>query len=197
MGNQKIIAIVIAAMAAILVVIAGKSCTASVDNKEKTSSSGKASSSNAGVSIVQGTVQNNNGVNDESSNGDNQYISQEQPTGPEIQYVTDLLGRVIGTVAPENVTPTYIEYHTDLLGRVVGSEAHLVTEGTTETPTHVEYITDLLGRVIGTEIVTGEKEPATETTTKKNTHQQHPQTTTKGKDKEQGTAPSSIHITIN
>lgn len=167
MENQKIIAIVIAALAAILVVIAGKSCTASVDNKEKTSSSGKASPSNAGVSIVQGTVQNNNGVNDESSNGDNQYISQEQPTGPEIQYVTDLLGRVIGTAAPEDITHVYIEYYTDLLGRVVGSEAHLVTEGATETPTHIEYVTDLLGRVVRTEIVTGEKETSAETTTKK------------------------------
>lgn len=196
MENQKIIAMIIAALAAILVIIAGKSCSANVSNEKKTPSSGGETASQISISIDQHTAQNNNAANGENAH-DVQDAPQEQPTNPEIQYVTDLLGRVIGTEAPENVTKTYIEYHTDLLGRVVGSEAHPATEPTTEAPTHIEYVTDLLGRVIGTEIVTGEKEPATETTTKKNTHQQYPQTTTKGKDKEQGTAPSAIHITIN
>lgn len=194
MENQKIIAIMIAALAAILVIVAGKSCTANVDSKKRTASSGKASS-NVSVSIVQGTVQNNNGVSNDSSYSDIQNVPQEYPTQPEIQYVTDLLGRVIGTVAPEDITHVYIEYHTDLLGRVVGSEAHLVTEGTTETPTHVEYVTDLLGRVIGTEIVTGEKEPDTEPTTNK---KERPKPTAgKNKNEGNGSAPSSIHIVIN
>lgn len=196
MENQKVIAMIIAALAAILVIIAGKSCSANVSNEKKTPSSGGEAAPQISICIGQHTAQNNNAADSENA-PDVQDSPQDKPANPEIQYVTDLLGRVIGTEDPENVTPTYIEYHTDLLGRVDGSEAHLVTEGTTEAPTHIEYVTDLLGRVIGTEIATGEKEPATETTTKKNTHQQHPQTTTKGKDKEHGTAPSSIHITIN
>lgn len=166
MENQKVIAMIIAALAAILVIIAGKSCTANVNNEKKTPSSGGETAPQISISIVQHTAQNNNGVDSENAS-DDQDASQEQPTSPEIQYVTDLLGRVIGTEAPENVTHTYIEYHTDLLGRVVGSEAHPVTEGTTETPTHIEYVTDLLGRVVRTEIVTGEKETSAETATKK------------------------------
>jgi hypothetical protein len=58
-------------------------------------------------------------------------------------------------VAPEDVTHTEIEYVTDLLGRVVRTEVHVVTPTTTEPPTHIEYITDLLGRVIGTEYAEG------------------------------------------
>lgn len=143
MENQKVIAMIIAALALILVIIAGKSCTANVNNEKKTPSSSGETAPQISISIVQHTAQNNNNTTDSENASDDQDVSSEKSTSPEIQYVTDLLGRVIGT------------------------EVHPVTEGTTETPTHIEYVTDLLGRVVRTEIVTGEEETSAETTMKK------------------------------
>ncbi|MBE6858633.1 MAG: hypothetical protein E7498_04260 [Ruminococcus sp.] len=153
MENQKGIAIIIAFFAGVLVVIAGKSCSASLEDKTQSSpSSGKQQMSiSIGIAGDSHRPVNNNSNTDKNT----QVQTTEYYSNPDVQYVTDLLGRVIGTVAPEDVTHTEIEYVTDLLGRVVKTEVHVVTPTTTEPPTHIEYITDLLGRVIGTEYAEG------------------------------------------
>lgn len=154
MENQKIIAMVIAVIAGILVVLAGKSCSASLEGGTQSSASSGKQQMSISISIAGDSYRpvNNNSNSDKGT----QIQTTEIYSNPDVQYVTDLLGRVIGTVAPEDVTHTEIEYVTDLLGRVVKTEVHAVTPTTTEPPTHIEYITDLLGRVIGTEYAEGE-----------------------------------------
>lgn len=185
MENQKSIAMIIAAIAGILVVVAGKSCASDLESGKNSSSSPEKQQVNISIS----TDLSINAGNNSNADSDVQPQATELYTDPDVQYVTDLLGRVIGTVAPEDVTHTEIEYVTDLLGRVVRTEVHIVDPSTTEAPTHIEYVTDLLGRVVGTEYVDGPA-PSTEAPSERPT-----QTTTRYVPK--GTVPGTIYITID
>jgi len=176
MDNQKGIAIIIAMFAAILVMLAGKSCADNMNKNRNTRSGGKAASSavNNLVTSQNGTTANGSGVYEYTVTAE----SNVQVNG--IEYVTDILGRVIGTVEPTS-------------GQM--------TETTAEP--QVEYVTDILGRVVSV------IEPETvETTSEKTTYNnildeyrsQHPELTkpTKEKDieEEHYTAPSSLYINI-
>ncbi len=199
--NQKIIAMVIALFAALLVIIAGRSCTASIENanrKNKTTSSATLSENNNTSSEITNAPVNDTVAGDESSD--------EQSPSPQIEYVTDILGRVIGTKPAEPTAPqpvTEIEYATDTLGRVVGTK---YVEVTTEAPTMIEYVTDILGRVTATEYVTipqGEapQQTTSQTTSKKSVLEQyeedHPSKTQPADEEQPGSeTPGTLHITI-
>lgn len=174
MENQKGIAIVLAMFAALLVMLAGKSCTDNINKKNKNNSS---TAGSFNVTAKNNTLTQNNGINEYTITGSSETTTES------IEYITDILGRVIGTVAPTSTEPT---------------------ESTTEP--QVEYVTDILGRVVSIiepETVTT-TEAATEATKKINPLEEyleeHPNPTVSGNKKdidgEDYTVPSSLYITI-
>jgi len=195
MDNRKSIAIVLAFVAAVLVMLAGKSCAESI-HKSNTKNSGGNNNYTADVSVTTGTK--------------SQTVTYdlEQEDVPQVEYVTDILGRVIETVpqtqtAPPETDPP-VEYITDILGRVEGTVGH-------EKQNHTEYVTDILGRVVGVEEHTtpaaeGDTQPVTqeELNPLEKYYKEHPEeapTAAKKVKRQDGgqteTAPSEIHIKIN
>lgn len=111
MERNKIVALVCAAIAALLVIMAGKSCTESIReaNEKSRAKNNKPTISFSGdlsVSVNEGT-------------------SPEE----EVDRVTDIFGRVVTTVTvseeysiTETTTEPVIEYVTDVFGNVIGTE---------------------------------------------------------------------------
>ena len=168
--NQRGIAIIIAMFAAILVMLAGKSCT-SKNSSNNSNSSKSVSYSEKGVDSVQIITKHNGG-------GVYEYTvtAESQSTGTKIEYVTDMLGRVIGTVeATSGEVPepeTQIEYVTDILGRVLDTVIVTVELTTQTTEPQIEYVTDILGRVIGT-AEAGSSDPENQTVPEETTVPAH------------------------
>ncbi len=119
MEKNKIAALVCAAIAALLVIMAGKSCTKSAleaneksrrKNNDTTSYSGE-----SGDKVVEGTT----------------------PT-EESERVTDIFGRIVTSEAvtdtyhaAETTTEPVVEYVTDAFGNVIGTETATSTTATT------------------------------------------------------------------
>lgn len=201
MDNRKSIALVIAFIAAVLVMLAGKSCAESI-TKSNSSSSTKSEFS---IAAETGTA------SPEKKSGQAVTYEVTQGNSPNVEYVTDILGRVIETVpVPETDPPTTeppVEYITDILGRVQG------TVGRERDPeqSYTEYVTDILGRVVDTvehkaTTTADENEPVETTTEEKlnplekywreNPPEEPERGGQSGNSGQRETAPSEIHIKI-
>lgn len=203
--NQRGIAIIIAMFAAILVMLAGKSCTSNNSSDNSKSSKSVSYSEKSAGSIQTATNNSGGGVYEYT------VTAESQSTGTKIEYVTDMLGRVIGTVeatSGEVSEPeTQIEYVTDILGRVLDTVIVTVEPTTQTTEPQIEYVTDILGRVIGTVAPENDhtedqeaSEDNTAPTQPKNPLEEYweksSQNAENGNDDEHYTVPSTIHITI-
>lgn len=123
MGERKSAAIIIAMFAAILVMLAGKSCSENMKRERQ--------KNNAPVNTLASRPSQENYAETTRSNAVVTVLATE-PGQSQIEYITDILGRVVGTVehsteATETTTVPQVEYVTDILGRVVK-----VIEPTTE-----------------------------------------------------------------
>ena len=177
MDNHKGIAIVLAMFAALLVMLAGKSCTDNMNNKNNKKSNSAPTGGSFSVTAQNNTLNQQNGVNEYTITGSSEVTTES------IEYITDILGRVVGTVAQSSTEPT---------------------EATTEP--QVEYVTDILGRVVSIiepETVITTEDPTAVTEYKNPLEEyleEHPNPTVSGKDKdidgEHYTVPSSLYITI-
>ena len=178
MDNRKGIAIILAMFSAILVMLAGKSCADGM-NKNREKGAKKPSAGNSvSVDYQEQTLTVAKGVREYTVTADSTMYTDN------VEYITDILGRVIGTVEPSSAD---------------------VTEGSTEP--EIQYITDILGRVV--DVIEPDTQPSTEDPTATTEHknpleeyrEKHPEMTkpTKEKDieEEHYTAPSSLYITIN
>jgi len=201
--NQRLAAIFIAMIAALLVILAGRSCARSIENANKETTNG--------YSISKNTVGSDDNTGGKKSDGDATYETASF-TNNGIEYVTDILGRVVGTnivtedTSQEFETETGKEYVTDMLGRVVEEKDVIVTVPAGAKPDpHVEYVTDILGRVVETKYVDeNNDEVTTQASSKKNPleeyrekHSEYYKPTESDKtEKEPLSAPSTIHIKI-
>lgn len=206
--NQRIVAIFIAVIAAMLVILAGRSCATSIDNTNKKGAKSSKASYNSFTS---------NSVVPGNSTGSDIHESKENPeyttsASAGVEYVTDILGRVIETVTVaqetgnnEALTDVSKEYSTDILGRVIEEKEVIVTAAEPAGQPRIEYTTDILGRVVSTKYV---DENGQEVTTQLSSglnpldeyREKHPEyyKTTEGSDSDKGSEkPSStIHIQI-
>ncbi|MBR4628104.1 MAG: hypothetical protein IKO47_10475 [Ruminococcus sp.] len=129
MGERKSAAIVIAALAAVLVMLAGRGCAESIKRGQKNNTPANTTISNHAVQT------------DAETRNVTAPATVPGAVHPGVEYVTDILGRVIGTVentteVTEPVTEAQPEYVTDILGRVVKViEPTTVPVQTTEKPT--------------------------------------------------------------
>lgn len=120
MEKNKIAAFVCAAIAALLVIMAGKSCTASIrENNEKS----RAKNNQPTVSYSDGT-----GVS----------VIESASTAQEVGRVTDIFGRVVTTTTSseeynhtETTAEPAVEYVTDAFGNAIGTETAASTTAST------------------------------------------------------------------
>lgn len=115
MGERRSAAIIIAALAAVLVMLAGRSCAENM----KRSREDEAARRSATNTVATGR----NDVAPTSPAGTQTY-TVTNPQQPGVEYVTDILGRIIGTIentdsATEPDSEPQVEYVTDILGRVI------------------------------------------------------------------------------
>ena len=189
MENQRLAAIFIAMIAALLVILAGRSCARSIENANTETTNG--------YSISKNTVGSDDNTGGKNSDGDATYETVSF-TNNGIEYVTDILGRVVGTnivtedtsdTSQEFETETGKEYVTDMLGRVVEEKD----------------VIDILGRVVETKYVDeNNDEVTTQASSKKNPleeyrekHSEYYKPTESDKaEKEPQSVPSTIHIKI-
>lgn len=97
--NSRLISFTIAIISAMLVIMAGKGCTQSPDSKKE-------------KNTVQTTTYHEPTPEEVFGNNGNYYTydqipteNEEEPTTENVQYVTDLIGRVVGTVPPAETVP--------------------------------------------------------------------------------------------
>ncbi|MBQ8960503.1 MAG: hypothetical protein IJ071_04705 [Ruminococcus sp.] len=107
MDMDKMLAIVLAIVAAFLVMWAGKSCAEDIASKQKGSGREPSISFQGATG---GPVVNDNGyLNDAQIAGDSSQDLNDAPVDgqdqPDIEYVTDLLGRVESTIVKETLPP--------------------------------------------------------------------------------------------
>lgn len=111
MDRDKMLAIILAVVAAFLVMWAGKSCAEDIASKQH--GGGREPSISFQGATGNGVVNDNGYLNDAQIAGD----PTEQETGgessaedqPEIEYVTDLLGRVEATIVKETQAPDDVQ----------------------------------------------------------------------------------------
>ncbi len=183
MENRRVIAIFIAMLAAFLVILAGRSCAMNIDNTNKKSNKSKAVTNNRLTSdtsaseITAGKTTGNNPGNTFTFGNTTPTDTDEEGTVTEtagdgtdsettkltdaagVEYVTDILGRVVETIPAQETDTTepttHVEkqYVTDILGRVVEENENVVSETEPAGDPHIEYVTDILGRVVSTKYV--------------------------------------------
>lgn len=182
MENRRVIAIFIAMLAAFLVILAGRSCAMNIDNTNKKSSKSKAVTNNRLTSdtsaseITAGKTTGNNPGNtftfgnttqtdtaedgtDETAGDGTDSETTKLTDAAGVEYVTDILGRVVETIpvqetdTTEPTTHVEKQYVTDILGRVVEENETVVSETEPAGDPHIEYVTDILGRVVSTKYV--------------------------------------------
>ncbi len=125
MGKNKIAALVCAAIAALLVIMAGKSCTKSAleaneksrrKNNDTTSYSGE-----SGDKVIEGTTPSEESERATDIFGrivtseavTDTYHAAETTTEPVVEYVTDAFGNVIGTETATSTTATTNDNETE------------------------------------------------------------------------------------
>lgn len=182
MENRRVIAIFIAMLAAFLVILAGRSCAMNIDNTNKKSNKSKAVTNNRLTSdtsaseITAGKTTGNNPGNtftfgnttqtdtaedgtDETAGDGTDSETTKLTDAAGVEYVTDILGRVVETIpvqetdTTEPTTHVEKQYVTDILGRVVEENETVVSETEPAGDPHIEYVTDILGRVVSTKYV--------------------------------------------
>ncbi|WP_298527317.1 hypothetical protein [uncultured Ruminococcus sp.] len=182
MENRRVIAIFIAMLAAFLVILAGRSCAMNIDNTNKKSNKSKAVTNNRLTSdtsaseITAGKTTGNNPGNtftfgnttqtdtaedgtDETAGDGTDSETTKLTDAAGVEYVTDILGRVVETIPAQETDTTepttHVEkqYVTDILGRVVEENETVISETEPAGDPHIEYVTDILGRVVSTKYV--------------------------------------------
>lgn len=182
MENRRVIAIFIAMLAAFLVILAGRSCAMNIDNTNKKSNKSKAVTNNRLTSdtsaseITAGKTTGNNPGNtftfgnttqtdtaedgtDETAGDGTDSETTKLTDAAGVEYVTDILGRVVETIPAQETDTTepttHVEkqYVTDILGRVVEENETVVSKTEPAGDPHIEYVTDILGRVVSTKYV--------------------------------------------
>lgn len=170
MGERKYAAIIVAMFAAVLVMLAGKSCAENMKNERR--------------------------------NGTASYKSAERSSQTDLAVTTSPHGQA--TFPATESVQSQVEYVTDILGRVIGTVEHTTEAAETTTVPQVEYVTDILGRVIKTiEPTTEVPETTAAVTEKKNPlqvyqeqHSTAPVTRDRDIEEQHYTVPSTLHITI-
>jgi len=197
MGERKSAAIIIAMFAAVLVMLAGKSCAENMKQERQKNASVNNTAASTPSQATYADVTRSNSV-----------TVPVEPTQPQVEYVTDILGRVIGTVENNSnsgsVTVSEIEYVTDILGRVIGTVENKTEVTQSATVPATEYVTDILGRVV--KVIENTTEPVQTTTVKKENknplqeyqeqHSTAPVTRDHDIDEQGYTAPSTLQISI-
>ncbi len=135
MEKNKIVALVCAVIAALLVIMAGRSCTESIreaneKSRAKNNESTVSYSGGSGVSIIEGTapaeesgretdifgrVVTTSAVSEEyySTATTKEYDPTETTTEPVVEYVTDVFGIIIGTETATSATATTVVGETE------------------------------------------------------------------------------------
>lgn len=121
MEKNKIVALACAAIAALLVIMAGRSCTESIrEANEKSRAKNNEPtifySGGSGVSVIEGTAPAEEGgrVTDifgrvvTTTAVSEEYDSTETTTEPVVEYVTDVFGNIIDTETSASTTTTAV-----------------------------------------------------------------------------------------